>query len=153
MSSLQGRGGVHVRYAPRRRDGEEPTADELRARARAPPTRRWPSPSIIHAVADDDEPGGDAQPRCTCGRGWNERVRRLSETIAQGLVAATVPATRGAHDATNEQIGIGIGTAGGGGVGDSPTCDDDILLYDGSDEGRAREEAASVAETRGEEPA
>ena len=107
-----------------------------------------------HAVADDDEPGGDAQPRCTCGRGWNERVRRLSESIAQGLVAATVPATRGAHDATNERIGIGIGTgtAGGGGVGDSPTCDDDILLYDGSDEGRAREEAASVAETRGEEP-
>ena len=85
------------------------------------------------AVADDGEPGGDARPRCTCGRGWNERVRRLSETLARGLVAAAVPATRGAHDAMNEPIGIGVGTAGGGGVGDSspgdsPTGDDDILL-------------------------
>ena len=157
MSSLQGRGGVHVRYARRRRDGEEPTAAELEL-ARALAADAQVAVAIDHprAVADDGEPGGDARPRCTCGRGWNERVRRLSETLARGLVAAAVPATRGAHDAMNEPIGIGVGTAGGGGVGDSspgdsPTGDDDILLYDGGDGDGAREEAATAAETRGEE--
>ena len=139
-------GGATGRSPPRR-------SSEL-ARALAADARVAVPIDHPHAVADDGEPGGDAQPRCTCGRGWNERGRRLSETLAQGLVAAAVPATRGAHDATNERIGIGIGigTAGGGGVGDSPTGDDDILLYDGGDEGGAREEAAAAAaKTRGEE--
>ena len=122
-------GGATGRSPPRR-------SSEL-ARALAADARVAVPIDHPHAVADDGEPGGDAQPRCTCGRGWNERVRRLSETLAQGLVAAAVPATRGAHDATNERIESESesGWPGGGGVGDSPTGDDDILLYDGGDEG------------------
>ena len=141
-------GGATGRSPPRR-------SSEL-ARALAADAQVAVAIDHPRAVADDGEPGGDARPRCTCGRGWNERVRRLSETLARGLVAAAVPATRGAHDAMNEPIGIGVGTAGGGGVGDSspgdsPTGDDDILLYDGGDGDGAREEAATAAETRGEE--
>ena len=104
-------GGATGRSPPRR-------SSEL-ARALAADAQVAVAIDDPHAVADDGEPGGDARPRCTCGRGWNERVRRLSETLARGLVAAAVPATRGAHDAMNEPIGIGVGTAGGGGVGDS----------------------------------
>ena len=70
MSSLQSRGGVHVRYARRRRDGEEPTAAELEL-ARALAADAQVAVAIDHprAVADDGEPGGDARPRCTCGGG------------------------------------------------------------------------------------
>ena len=121
---------------------------KLRARARSPPTRRWPSPSII-ARSRTTASRGRRAAACTCGRGWNERVGRLSETLTRGLVAAAVPATRGAHDARRTRDGVG--TEAGERrrlVGDSPTGDDDILLYDGGDEGGARG-AATAAETRG----